>query len=214
MTFMIYFLYDKKVGAPGGRSTEMEENMQKEKVSATEALAKLKEGNQRYLSAITNQGNISPEIRKETCENGQSPYAIIIACSDSRVIPESIFTAGIGELFVIRVAGNVMDHHQLGSIEYAAGHLGTKLVVVLGHDHCGAVNAAVHHEPDGFVKYITDEIRKAIGDEKDELRACCLNVQRNVGIIQESLGMKDGNEEGMKVCGAVYHIEDGSVEFL
>ena len=176
--------------------------MQKEKVSATEALA------------ITNQGNISPEIRKETCENGQSPYAIIIACSDSRVIPESIFTAGIGELFVIRVAGNVMDHHQLGSIEYAAGHLGTKLVVVLGHDHCGAVNAAVHHEPDGFVKYITDEIRKAIGDEKDELRACCLNVQRNVGIIQESLGMKDGNEEGMKVCGAVYHIEDGSVEFL
>lgn len=188
--------------------------MQKEKVSATEALAKLKEGNQRYLSATTNQGNISPEIRKETCENGQSPYAIIVACSDSRVIPESIFTAGIGELFVIRVAGNVMDHHQLGSIEYAAGHLGTKLVVVLGHDHCGAVNAAVHHEPDGFVKYITDEIRKAIGDEKDELRACCLNVQRNVKIIQESLGMKDGNEEGMKVCGAVYHIEDGSVEFL
>ena len=154
--------------------------MQDQKLSAAEALAKLKEGNKRYLSASSNPGDVSPQIRQYTCENGQSPYATVITCSDSRVIPEAVFSAGIGELFTIRVAGNVMDHHQLGSVEYAADHLGTKLVVVLGHTNCGAVGAAVHHDPSGFVKYITDEIRKAIGDEKDEYKACCLNVERRV----------------------------------
>ena len=189
--------------------------MQKEMLSAAEALEKLKEGNKKYLSAATNSGDVSPQIRQMTCENGQSPYAIVVACSDSRVIPESIFMAGIGELFVIRVAGNVIDKHQLGSIEYAAGHLGSKLVVVLGHEHCGAVGAALHNEPDGYVKYITDEIRKAIGDEKDEMRACCLNVERSVSVIKESLGIKDTDDkDGLKVCGAVYHIGSGAVDFM
>ena len=105
--------------------------MHNKNLSATEALEKLKEGNQRYLSVSANPGDISPQIRQDTCANGQSPYAIVITCSDSRVIPEGIFTAGIGELFVIRVAGNVMDNHQIGSVEYAAGHLGCNLVVVL-----------------------------------------------------------------------------------
>ncbi len=184
-------------------------------LSAAEALTKLKEGNQKYLSATTNPGDISPQIRQKTCTEGQNPYAVIVACSDSRVIPESIFSAGIGELFVIRVAGNVMDNHQLGSIEYAADHLGCKLVVVLGHEHCGAVNAAIHHEPAGFVKTITDEIRKAIGEEKDELRASCLNVERSVSVIRESLGLQITDEnDGLKICGAVYRIDSGSVEFL
>lgn len=189
--------------------------MQKENLSASAALEKLKEGNKKYLTALTNPGDISPEIRKSTCDNGQSPYAVIITCSDSRVIPESIFTAGIGELFVIRVAGNVMDKHQLGSVEYAAGHLGCRLVVVLGHEHCGAVGAAIHDEPDGFVKSITDEIRKAIGDEKDEMKACRLNVERSVSAIKESPAIKELEEkEGLKVCGGVYLIGSGSVEFL
>ena len=98
--------------------------MHKENLSASEALEKLKAGNQRYLSATANPGDVSPKIRHKTCTEGQEPYAIVITCSDSRVIPESIFSAGIGELFVIRVAGNVMDKHQLGSVEYAADHLG------------------------------------------------------------------------------------------
>lgn len=98
-------------------------------------------------------------------------YAIVLACSDSRVIPEAIFSAGIGDLFVIRVAGNVVDKHQLGSIEYAEDHLGCNLVVVLGHTGCGAVDAAMHHEPYGTVKFITDEIADAIGDETDEAAA-------------------------------------------
>jgi carbonic anhydrase len=190
----------------------MEETMQKENLSAAEALQKLKEGNQIYLTAETNPGDISSKIRKFTCENGQSPYAVVITCSDSRVIPESIFSAGIGELFVIRVAGNVMDKHQLGSVEYAVDHLGTNLVVVLGHEHCGAVGAALNSDPDGYVKFITDEIRKAIGEEKDELRASCLNVERSVSVIKDSLNIQEDNK--VKVCGAFYYIGSGKVEFL
>ena len=94
----------------------------------------------------------------------------MICCSDSRVLPESLFCAGIGELFVIRVAGNVIDNHQLGSIEYAAEHVGCPLILVLGHDRCGAVDAAIRHDPDGYIKFITDEIREAIGEERDLLR--------------------------------------------
>ena len=128
------------------------------------------------------------------------------------MIPEAVFSAGIGELFTIRVAGNVMDNHQLGSVEYAADHLGTNLVIVLGHTNCGAVGAALSSSPDGFVKYITDEIKKAIGDEKDALKASCLNVERSVSIIKEKLKLTD--ESPLKVCGAIYHIDRGKVEFM
>lgn len=193
-------------------SAEKRVFMEKENLTAEEAIAKLKEGNRRYLTASANPGDISAHLRKLTCENGQSPYAVIVTCSDSRVIPESIFSAGIGELFVIRVAGNVMDNHQIGSVEYAADHLGSPVVVVMGHDHCGAVDAAINHNPAGYIKYITDEIREAIGDEKDAYRASCLNVERSVSIIRERL--KIDGESGLKVCGAIYHIEDGAVEFL
>lgn len=186
--------------------------MHKENLSASEALEKLKAGNQRYLSATTNPGDVSPKIRQKTCTEGQEPYAIVITCSDSRVIPESIFSAGIGELFVIRVAGNVMDKHQLGSVEYAADHLGCNLVVVLGHDNCGAVGAALSDKPGGYVKYITDEILKAIGDEKDPLKASCLNAKNAAAFIKEKLGIKEG--ENPSVCSAIYHIDSGAVEFL
>ena len=179
--------------------------MHSENLSAAEALQKLKDGNERYLQAATNPGDVSQQIRQKTCDEGQHPYAIVVACSDSRVIPESIFSAGIGEVFVIRVAGNVMDNHQLGSVEYAADHLGCKLVVVLG--------AALQGNPGGFVQYITDEIHRAIGDEKDEYRACCLNVKRAVDLIREKLDMKD-EKNGVKVCGAYYHIGSGKVEYL
>lgn len=183
--------------------------------SAQEALAKLLEGNRAYIGAQVNPGDISPAIRAYTNQHGQQPYAIIVACSDSRVIPESIFSAGIGDLFVIRVAGNVIDDHQLGSIEYAAGHLGCKVVVVLGHNHCGAVDAAINHDPEGYIKFITDEIRLAIGGETDDFRACCLNVRRSVAIIEESLDIRHIEEEqGLRVVGAIYHMEDGRVEFL
>ncbi len=183
------------------------------KVTADEALERLKLGNEKYLNAETSFADISPALRKQTCENGQHPYAVIVACSDSRVLPESIFYAGIGELFVIRVAGNVIDDHQLGSIEYAAEHLGIRLVVVLGHDHCGAVDAAINHDPDGYIKFITDEIKLAIGDEKDDYKACCLNVKRSIDVIESSLEIHREEEHGLKVIGAIYRLSDGKVEF-
>ena len=184
-------------------------------ISAKEAILKMEEGNRKYLTLKTGDGDISPAVRLRTCRNGQQPYAIVIACSDSRVIPESIFSAGIGELFTIRVAGNVIDDHQLGSIEYAVEHLGTNLVVVMGHTGCGAVEAAIHHEPSGYIKYITDEIRLAIGEETDPYRASCLNVMHSIRQISDTLdinNLRHGKDPA--VIGAMYHIDDGHVEFL
>ena len=184
-------------------------------ISATEAKKKLIEGNQKYLDAKAGTGDISKAMRLQTAEQGQHPYAIIITCSDSRVIPESIFSAGIGDLFVIRVAGNVLDNHQLGSIEYAAEHLGTKLIVMLGHTRCGAVGAVLAGHSGGFIDYLLKDIALAIGDEKDAFKASCLNVQHGVQRIRHELKIHPiEDEKGLEVIGAIYHIEDGTVEFL
>ena len=184
-------------------------------VSADEAIKRLREGNARYLEAQSAQGNVSPQIRRSTFEEGRHPFAIVLACSDSRVIPEAIFSAGIGDLFTIRVAGNVVDNHQLGSVEYAESHLNCMLVVVLGHTGCGAVDAAMHHEPYGTVKFITDEISDAIGDEADEARACLKNVAHSVNRIEESRQLhNDEVNNGLRVIGALYHTDTGVVEFL
>ena len=166
------------------------------------ALEKLKAGNARYIDAKVNSEDISQAKRTDTLVNGQKPYAIIITCSDSRVIPENIFMTGIGELFVIRIAGNVIDEHQLGSIEYAASHLGAPLIVVMGHTHCGAVHAAINHDPDGYIKFITD-------------KAACLNVKSCEAEIEASLEIqKVENQEGLRVVGAMYHLENGLVDFI
>lgn len=184
-------------------------------LSAEQALKRLTEGNSAFLETERNRGDISKGIRLKTAREGQQPYAIVISCSDSRVIPEHIFQAGIGELFVIRVAGNVIDKHQLGSIEYAAAHLGCKLAVVLGHDRCGAVSAALHHDPDGYIKYITDEILLAAGEEQDENRVCRLNVEHSVRQIESNLDIQRmEQEEGLRVVGAIYRLESGRVEFV
>ncbi len=187
---------------------------EKNTISAAEALEKLKAGNKQYLHSEKGTGDISLKRRTDTLHNGQHPYAIVITCSDSRVIPESIFNANLGDLFVIRVAGNVMDDHQLGSVEYAASHLGVKLIVVLGHSYCGAVEAAIHHDPDGYIKFITDEIKQAIGDETDEYKACCLNVKHSIAIIENSLLIHQEEEQGLKVIGGIYHLESGKVEII
>ena len=184
-------------------------------MSAAKAVEKLKEGNEKYLETLTGMGDVSKESRMRTYLHGQHPYAIVVTCSDSRVIPESIFSAGIGDLFVIRLAGNVIDDHQLGSIEYAAGHLGCRLIVVLGHTHCGAVDAAMNSDPEGYIKYITDEIKRAIGDEKDERKACEKNVWQSIQMIEHSLEIHHIEDEiGLRVVGAMYDIETGKVEFM
>ena len=181
--------------------------------SAEEALQTLRTGNLKYIESTRGTGDISPQKREQTLKNGQHPYAVIITCSDSRVVPEYVFSANIGDLFVIRVAGNVIDDHQLGSIEYAAEHLGIRLVVVLGHDHCGAVDAAINHDPDGYIKFITDEIKRAIGSETDDYKACCLNVHQSVALIESSLEIQQEEAHGLHVIGALYRLESGKVEF-
>ena len=184
-------------------------------ISPKDALEKLKEGNRKYITSEFNSSDISQSKRADALANGQAPYAIIITCSDSRVIPENIFMTGIGELFVIRIAGNVIDEHQLGSIEYAASHLGAPLIVVMGHTHCGAVDAAINHDPEGYIKFITDKIKAAIGDETDPYKAACMNVKECEKEIESSLEIQEVEHlEGLQVIGAMYHLENGIVDFL
>lgn len=178
-----------------------------ENTTALNALERLKKGNKTYINSTKSVGDVSPEKRLDTSKNGQHPYAIIVSCSDSRVIPESIFSAGIGDLFVIRVAGNVVDNYQLGSIEYAAEHLGCKLVVVLGHTGCGAVGAALGNNG-GYIKCIADEIKYAIGNESDTVKASILNIRHSVAKIKERLP-----ETEILVMGALYHTDSGIVDF-
>ena len=180
-----------------------------------EALEKLKAGNAQYIKAVSNDSDISQVSRSVALLQGQKPYSIIITCSDSRVIPENIFMAGIGALFVIRIAGNVIDEHQLGSIEYAASHLGAPLIVVMGHTHCGAIDAAINHDPEGYIKFITDKIKQAIGEEREPYQAACLNVKSCVAEIEASLEIQEvEHQEGLRVIGAMYHLENGVVDFL
>ena len=168
---------------------------------------RLTAGNNNYIKT-------ADKVRlQETATNGQHPLAILVSCSDSRVIPEQIFDASVGELFVIRVAGNVLDRHQLGSIEYAAGHLHCGHIIVLGHTGCGAVNAALAGSSDGFIKYITDDILEAIGGERDPYKACCLNVEHAVARLKTEFN--EHPEVGSAVIeGALYDIRTGEVIWL
>lgn len=170
-------------------------------------IEKLVNGNRKFL--LTSDKT----LLEHTTNDGQHPYAIVICCSDSRVIPEQIFSAAIGDLFVIRVAGNVLDNHQLGSIEYAAAHLDCKLIVMLGHTHCGAVDAALSGHTDGFISYITDDIQEAIGNETNPREAVRLNVLHGVQRIREEFA-EHPEIKGITVQGAVYDIETGTVEWL
>ncbi|MCR5732509.1 MAG: hypothetical protein K6G51_06200 [Sphaerochaetaceae bacterium] len=183
-------------------------------IDAEKAIEKLLEGNKLYVKDAVSTSDVSSEIRVKTTKEGQSPFAIVIACSDSRVIPEAIFSCGIGDLFVIRVAGNVLDRHQLGSIEYAVEHLGTNLVMVLGHTHCGAIEAALHHQPEGYIGYIVTDIRRAIRKEKDPYKASCLNVKHCVNVIEKNLEISEDEKSGVRVVGAIYDIETGKVELI
>lgn len=174
----------------------------------------LKKGNQLFSEYEKNNGDISENVRITTSQDGQTPYAVIVTCSDSRVPPEHIFSAGIGELFVIRTAGNVIGNFELGSIEYAVGHLGVRVVIVLGHNHCGAVSAAISGHGEGHIQSIIDEIKPAIKEEKDVGLCERLNIENSIERIRGSRLIKEKIESGsIKVSGAKYDITSGWVEF-
>ncbi len=175
----------------------------------------LKDNNILYQEAVKNSGDISSEIREDTAQNGQSPYAVVITCADSRVAPEHIFMAGIGELFIIRNAGNVVDEIVLGSAEYGAEHLDAKVVVVLGHTLCGAVDATINDAGHDNITFITDRISEGIGDESDPTTAERLNVENSVDELMQSEIIKSLVEEGsLVVVGAIYDTGSGAVTFM
>ena len=186
--------------------------------TAADAIYKLAAGNLKYLNAETGSGDISRRIR--SVHPGRKGR---VALRHHRhlfgfpgPIPENIFSAGIGELFVIRLAGNIIDDHQLGEHRVRCRPSGLS-----GWWWCWATPTAARWmrpstpEPSGYIRYITDEIKKAIGDETDPYKASCLNVRHSVQEIEKSLCIHNIEEEtGLRVVGAMYHIEDGSVEFL
>ena len=178
-------------------------------IKADEAIERLKAGNQRYATSCEYHGDIRRTRREDLAENGQHPFAVIISCSDSRVMPEIIFDAGLGELFVIRSAGNVVDGCTLGSIEYAVGHMGVNLVVVLGHTNCGAIAEAINGFHEGHSIEIINDIIEGIGHERDSTEASCLNIRNSVRLIKDDLGER----LDMKVVGALYNIKSGTVDF-
>ena len=162
-------------------------------------------GNQRYVAGKA-LGDFSEERRVKNAD-GQAPYAVIVTCSDSRVIPEAVFGAGLGDLFVIRTAGNVIGRSEAASVWYATDHLKAKLVVVLGHTGCGAVAAALAGAH-GFVQCITDEIRLAIGDEREPQKAAIKNALSGVDRLKRIV------PSDVTVVGALYELGTGKVTFF
>ncbi len=179
----------------------------------------LNENNKLYQKSAHNFADISMKRRQETTAYGQKPYAVVVTCADSRVPPEHIFSAGIGDLFVIRNAGNIIGKHELGSIEYAVQHLGVKLVLILGHTHCGAVGAALdndHPLPDSSkLKDVVDEIHDAVHKTKDAREAERLNVMHSMdNILNYPLLKQHLQENNVLLKGGLYNINTGAVEFF
>jgi len=175
------------------------------------ALQMLKEGNERYLNGKFTAKTDYKELR-DALDNEQDPFAVILTCSDSRVAPEIFFDQKLGDIFVIRNAGNVADTEALGSIEYAVEHLKTKLVVVCGHRHCGAVTAACSGgEFSPNIKRIVDLIRPAVEKGGDLDKVVHNHVEIMVEKVKSDMIVK---HLGVKVVGAYYDIHSGKVEWL
>jgi carbonic anhydrase len=182
---------------------------------------KLLDGNKRYVDGKPSHPNHAPERRNQVAK-GQHPFAVVVSCSDSRVPPEIIFDQGIGDLFVIRVAGNIVDDIGLGSIEYAVEHLHVSLIVVLGHERCGAVEAAVKGgEAPGHIKSLVEAIGPAVEKAKGEPGDLAENAMRtNVKMVVDHLkGSKPILEHlvhngTLTVVGARYDLDDGTVTIV
>jgi carbonic anhydrase len=187
-------------------------------IDADSALAKLKEGNARFASSKDSSSKPTAAKRAETAQ-AQHPFAIILACADSRTGPEIIFDENIGDLFVIRTAGNLVDEHALGSVEYAVEHLGTRLVVVLGHQRCGAVTAALASATaPGHVQSLVRDIQPAVEAEKGSAGDALENtVAENARLVAAQIRKQAELGEAAKdvrIVPAVYSLDTGKVELV
>ncbi len=180
------------------------------------ALAKLKEGNARFAESKVSDAKPIAAKREETAK-AQHPFATIVACADSRTAPEIIFDGNIGDLFVVRTAGNLVDDHALGSIEYSVAHLGSRLIVVLGHQRCGAVIAALASDTaPGHVQSLVRDIQPSVRAEKgkpgDVLNNTIAENAREVAAkIRKEADL--GAAKDVRVIPAVYNLDTGKVEW-
>ena len=191
-------------------------------VAPAEGISRLKEGNGRYTSGNQQHPRQSSEEREKLTKS-QHPFAIVLGCADSRVPPEIVFDQGLGDLFVLRVAGNVIDDHSLGSIEYAVDHLAVRLIVVLGHQSCGAVKAAkdtiaAKSEAPAHIQSLVTAIQPAVeatvnSDLETTVKA---NVKDVVQALRSSTPvLKSKVDSGeVRVMGAYYSLDTGAVSFL
>jgi len=191
-------------------------------VAPAKAIAKLKEGNGRYTSGNLEHPGQTTERRAELTKD-QHPFAVILSCSDSRVPPEIVFDQGLGDLFVVRVAGNVIDDHGLGSIEYAVDHLGARLIVVLGHQSCGAVKAAketiaAKSKAPGHIQSLVTAIQPVVeATAKDDLDTTVkANVKHVVQALRSSTPILKAKVDSaeVQVIGGYYSLDTGDVSLL
>ncbi len=200
-------------------------------ITADQALQKLQEGNRRFLAGEGDTAALSCSLRRQALTEGQAPFAIILGCSDSRVPAEIVFDQGLGDLFVIRVAGNIVAPSQIGSIEFAAERFGTPLVVVLGHSQCGAVAATIEElerpaeSRSPNLRAIVDRIRPAVEPLMDtelrhdpgrlmdravhaNIRAAANQLRHGSAILERLI-----DEGRLRVVEAHYSLETGEVQF-
>lgn len=208
---------------------ETERNVTPEVKTPDEALTLLKEGNQRFVDNKLANKDLGEERREELVK-GQKPFAVVVTCSDSRVVPEHVFNQGLGDVFVIRVAGNILDEAELGSVEYAVDHLESKVVVILGHESCGAVTTAVAkvEDPEGTVTTsnidaFLDNIEPAVVKAKDtnlegtELVEETANINVDMAmeeLLNKSELIKTASDKGeIKIVGGKYILSSGSIDW-
>ena len=193
-------------------------------IPASEALERLREGNKRFASGNANTQLSNCQARRAELIDAQAPFAVIVACSDSRVPVELLFNQGLGDLFVIRVAGNIVAPSQIGSVEFAASNLGTRLVVVLGHSNCGAVDATLkelsqeQETRSPNLQSIVNRIRPALEvlDNPSLRDAVAANVRNSVEHLRHGSDILEKliDSDDLTVIGAEYSIESGVVEFF
>lgn len=210
---------------PAAKSAPAKDPVQSQR--ADEALAQLKAGNERWVSGNVTNPNISTQRRQEVTENGQKPFATIFTCADSRLPVERIFDRGVGDIFVTRIAGNVVADTEAGTIEYAVEHLKTPLLVIMGHTKCGAVAAAVANQPvHGKIAALVTSIRPAVERAtrnnpratpeelariavKENVWQSIFDLLKSSDVVREKLAAGQ-----IRIIGAVCDISTGKVEWM